>query len=424
MRSFYSLLVYLFRPIALAVVLWRGLRNRLYWAALGERFGLGPASPTPAIWLHAVSLGEVTAAAAIVRALRDRHPRNPLIVTTATPTGRARAQALFRDGAAVRYLPYDTPGSMRRFINRAKPVVVIIMETELWPNLFNQCRRRGIPVVLASARLSPKSVERYRRFSALFRPVFFGDTFVAAQSAEDAERFIAIGADPSRTRVAGNVKFDVGMDPAVLERGLALRSAWATRPVWIAGSTHAGEEEMVLTAHSAVLADAPEALLLLVPRHPERFQSVADLLGRRGFRYERRTTSGGLGPAGGLPPEAQVLLVDTVGELATMYAAVDVAFVGGSLVPVGGHNLLEPAALGVPVITGPYQANSKEVAQSLLQSGGALEVADAAGLAAVVKRLFADSTERQRVGASGRAVVDANRGSAARVLELVERWLN
>ena len=177
---------------------------------------------------------------------------------------------------------------------------------------------------------------------------------------------------------------------------------------------------MVLSAHSAVLADAPDALLLLVPRHPERFQSVADLLGRRGFRYERRTTSGGLGPTGELPPEAQVLLVDTVGELAAMYAAVDVAFVGGSLVPVGGHNLLEPAALGVPVITGPHQANTKEIAQLLLQSGGALEVADAAGLAAVVRRLFGDSTERQRVGACGRRVVDANRGSVARVLELVE----
>jgi 3-deoxy-D-manno-octulosonic-acid transferase len=423
-RFFYSVLVYLLRPIALAVVLWRGLRNRLYWEALSERFGLGSTSPGPAIWLHAVSLGEVSAAAAIVRALHDRHPRIPVIVTTATPTGRARAQALFRDGAVVRYLPYDTPGSMRRFINRARPTVAIIMETELWPNLFNQCRRRGIPVVLASARLSPKSVVRYRRFGALFRPVFSGDTFVAAQSAEDADRFIAIGADPARTRVAGNVKFDVDVDPAVLRRGLELRSAWATRPVWIAGSTHEGEEEMVLTAHSAVLADSPDALLLLVPRHPERFQAVADLLGRRGFRYERRTTSGGLGPAGGLPPEAQVLLVDTVGELAAMYAAVDVAFVGGSLVPVGGHNLLEPAALGVPVITGSYQANGKEVAQLLLQSGGALEVADAAGLAGVVRELFADSTGRQRVGENGRRVVEANRGSAARVLELVEHRLS
>jgi 3-deoxy-D-manno-octulosonic-acid transferase len=423
-RFFYSLLVYLLRPIAFAVVLWRGLRNRLYWVALGERFGLGSVSPSPAIWLHAVSLGEVNAAAAIVRALHDSHSRSPLIVTTATPTGRARAQALFRDGAAVRYLPYDTPGSTRRFIRRAKPVVAIIMETELWPNLFNQCRRRGIPVVLASARLSPKSVARYRRFGALFRPVFSGATFVAAQSAEDADRFIAIGADRARTRVVGNVKFDVSLDPAMLERGRALRSAWATRPVWIAGSTHAGEEEMVLTAHSAVLADAPDALLLLVPRHPERFQAVADLLGRRGFRYERRSSSGGLGPVGTLPPEAQVLLVDTVGELAAMYAAVDVAFVGGSLVPVGGHNLVEPAALGVPVVTGPYQSNGKEVAQLLLQSGGALEAADTAGLAAVVRRLLADSTERQRVGASGRRVVDANRGSVARVLELVEQSLN
>ncbi len=453
LRFFYSLLVHLLRPLALSVVLWRGLRNRLYWAGLRERFGFGAASPAPAIWLHAVSLGEVTAAAAIVRALHARHPGSPVILTTATPTGRARAQALFPEGVDVRYIPYDTPGSMRRFMHRARPRVAIIMETELWPNLFNECRRRGIPVVLASARLSEKSVIRYRRFGALFRAVFAGATFVAAQTAEDAERFVAIGAAPERTRVAGNVKFEVGVDPAMRARGVALRSAWGTRPVWIAGSTHAGEEEMVLTAHSAILAGAtepagatalggaaylagadiagtakpagaPDALLLLVPRHPERFQSVADLLGRRGFRYERLSSSGGLGVAGALPPEAQVLLVDTVGELAALYAAVDVAFVGGSLVPVGGHNLLEPAAVGVPVITGPHQANGREVAQLLLRAGGAVEVADAAGLAAVVGRWFGDSAEGQRVGAIARGVVEANRGSVARVLELVEEALN
>jgi 3-deoxy-D-manno-octulosonic-acid transferase len=420
----YSLSIHLLRPFAVSVVLWRGLRNRLYWVGLRERFGYGPASSVPTIWLHAVSLGEVTAAAALVRALQERHPACPVIVTTATPTGRARAQALFRDGAAVGYLPYDTPGSMRRFVRRARPRVAIIMETELWPNLFNECRRRGIPVVLASARLSPNSVMWYRRCGALFRPVFAGETFVAAQTAEDAQRFIAVGAAPQRTRVAGNVKFESRVDAAMLARGLALRSAWAARPVWIAGSTHAGEEEMVLAAHAAILAAAPDALLLLVPRHPERFQAVADLLGRRGFRYERLSSSGGLGLAGALPPEAQVLLVDTVGELAALYAAVDVAFVGGSLVPVGGHNLLEPGALGVPVITGPHQANGREVAQLLLQSGGAVEVTDAAGLAAVAGRWLGDPAARQRVGDIARGVVDANRGGVARVLELVEEALH
>jgi len=419
-RLLYSVLVYLVRPLALAVVLWRGIRNRRYRQALGERFGLGSSYAVPTLWVHAVSLGEVTAAAAVIRALNERHPRIPVVVTTATPTGRERARSLFGDAADVRFLPYDTPGSMRRFFNRIKPCVAVIMETELWPNLFHQCRRRGIPVVLASARLSLRSVARYRRFGALFRPVFSGSTFVAAQSAEDAARFIAIGADPVRTRVVGNVKFDRAVDPELLRRGLDLHAAWATRPSWIAGSTHDGEEDMVLTAHAAVLAERPDALLVLVPRHPERFQAVADLLGRRGFRYERRSTSGGLGPAGGLPPEAQVLLVDTVGELETLYAAVDLAFVGGSLVPVGGHNLLEPAALGIPVITGPYQSNGRDIAQLLLEAGGVIEVADAAELARTVRLLWADPERRLRIGAGGRQAVEANRGSVARLLEIIE----
>jgi 3-deoxy-D-manno-octulosonic-acid transferase len=419
-RYLYSALVYLFRPAAFAAVLWRGLRDRGYWTGLSERFGFGPRRVgSPAIWVHAVSLGEVTAAATLIRALRVRYPQMPVVLTTATPTGRARACALFGVTVDVRFLPYDTPGSMRRFIDRVGPCLAIIMETELWPNLFNECRRRGIPTILASARISPKSVARYRRFGGLFRDVFADNTLVAAQSTEDAERFIAIGADPARTRVVGNVKFDVGVDAAIVERGLELRSRyWDARPVWIAGSTHAGEEELVLTAHAGLQADVAGALLLLVPRHPQRFQSVADLVSRRGFRFERRSSGNAV------RPDSQVLLVDTVGELAALYASVDVAFVGGSLVPVGGHNLLEPAALGVPIITGPYQSSGKEIAQLLLQQGAALQVADAPQLTDVLRQLFADPARRQRVGASGRQVVAVNRGSVARLLELIAPLLS
>jgi 3-deoxy-D-manno-octulosonic-acid transferase len=421
-RLLYSAVVYLLRPFALAVVLWRGLRDRGYWEGWSERFGFGTASPEPTLWVHAVSLGEVTAAAALIRALKLRHARLPVILTTATPTGRARARALFGATFDVRYLPYDTPGSMRRFISRVQPRVAVIMETELWPNLFHQCRRRGIPLILASARLTPKSLARYRRCGRLFRDVLRG-TLVAAQSAADAERFIAGGAEPQRTRVIGNVKFDLQPDPVAVELGRALKVAWGGRPVWVAGSTHAGEEELVLSAHAELEAAAGGALLLLVPRHPERFQAVADLLRRRGFSYERRSSSSGLGPTGLLPPEARVLLVDTVGELAALYAAVDVAFVGGSLVPAGGHNLLEPAALGVPVITGPYQANGREIAQLLLREGGALQVADAHQLADELRQLLADPARRQRLGANARRVVEANGGSVLRLLELIEPFL-
>jgi 3-deoxy-D-manno-octulosonic-acid transferase len=411
--------MYLLQPIAFAAVLWRGLGNRRYWEALRERFGFGEHSGTPTIWVHAVSLGEVTAAAALIRALRTRYPQWPVVLTTATPTGRARARALFGDSMPVRFLPYDTPGAMRRLVTRVRPRLAIILETELWPNLFNECRRRGVPTLLASARLSLKSVARYRRFGGLFRGVFSDNTLVAAQSAEDAARFIAIGADRDRTRIIGNVKFDMAIDAAVVARGLELRSEyWGRRPVWIAGSTHAGEEDPVLTAHAELRADVAGALLLLVPRHPERFQSVADLLSRRGVRFERRSSGNAV------RPDCEVLLVDTVGELAALYASVDVAFVGGSLVPVGGHNLLEPAALGVPVITGPYQSSGKEIAQLLLQEGAALQVADAPQLTEALRQLFADAARRSRMGASGRHVVDVNRGSVARLLEFIEPILS
>jgi 3-deoxy-D-manno-octulosonic-acid transferase len=412
MRLLYSLLIYCAVPFATALVLWRGLRDRSYWQGLSERFGGGRRTATPALWLHAVSLGEVTAAAPLVRALRARHPESALVLTTATPTGRARARSLFGDAVDVRFLPYDTPGAVARFMDRIQPRLAVIMETELWPNLYRQCERRGVPMVLASARLSAKSVARYRRLGSLARGIFSATSLIAAQTPVDAERFVAIGAPRDRTCVAGNIKFDLDIGPGVMDAGRALRSFFgSSRPVWIAGSTHAGEEVLVLAAHAELPSDV---LLLLVPRHPERFDAVAQLLSQGGWKFARRS--------GGGPPDAEVrvLLVDSVGQLAALYAAADAAFVGGSLVPIGGHNLLEPAALGVPVLTGPFTANGREIAQLLLSQGAALQVADARELAAALRRLLFDPAERQRMGDSGRQIVESNRGSVARLLGLIE----
>ncbi len=412
-RRLYSLLIYCAVPFAFAAVLWRGLRDRSYWQGLSERFGWGlRLNSAPAIWLHAVSLGEMSAAAPLVRALRSRYPENPLVLTSATPTGRARARSLFGDNVDVRFLPYDTPGAVARFLDRVRPRLAIIMETELWPNLFKECERRGVPLVLASARLSAKSISRYRRLDRLFRGIFSASSLIAAQTDLDAERFIAIGAQSARTRVMGNIKFDLELSAGVIDQGRELRASFGSaRPTWIAGSTHAGEEEQVLAAHEELRGST---LLILVPRHPDRFRAVADLLSSRGVRFTRRSS-------GILPDSAtQVILVDSVGELAAFYASADVAFVGGSLVPIGGHNLLEPAALGLPVLTGPYQSNGQDIARLLLQQGAALQVADAQELAAALTRLLADPKERQRIGAIGRHIVESNRGSVARLLELIE----
>jgi 3-deoxy-D-manno-octulosonic-acid transferase len=424
MRLLYSWLIRCAVPFAYTAILWRGLADRHYWQGLPERLGFGRALFAPSIWLHAVSLGEMSAAAPLARALRLRFPDMALVVTTATPAGRARAAALFEADADIRFLPYDTPAAVRRFLARTRPRAAIIMETELWPNLLRECERSGIPVLLASARLSLKSVSRYRRFGGLFAGVFTKNLVVAAQSAEDAERFKSIGAAAERTLVVGNVKFDVGVDAGIVQAGRALRVALAgARPVWIAGSTHAGEEEQLLDAHSALLTSIPNALLLLVPRHKDRFAAVAELLARRAVRFARRSRMASGEEAPRLPDDTPVLLVDTVGELATLYASADVAFVGGSLVAVGGHNLLEPAALGLPVLTGPSHFNGEEIAQLLLARGAALEVRSAQDLAATLQRLLAAPQLREQIGLIGTEIIAANRGSVARLLALIEPWL-
>jgi 3-deoxy-D-manno-octulosonic-acid transferase len=417
MRLVYGVLTRVAAPAVFAATLVRAAKHPAYRTHLGERFGLGRRLAVPSIWLHAVSVGEVSAAAALVRALHARHPDVPLVLTTATPTGRAQAATLFGADVEVRFLPYDTAGSVRRFLARIRPLAAIIMETELWPNLLHECGRRGVPVVFASARLAARSVPRYRRFGTLFS-AGLRNAWVAAQSSADADRFIALGADPARTRVVGNLKFDMRPGEAVAESGRELRRRYlGARPVWTAGSTHEGEEELVLGAHAVLERAVRGALLVLVPRHPQRFAGVAALLERRGLVFDRRLRSETV------RPEAQVLLLDTMGELTAFYAASDVAFVGGSLVPVGGHNLLEPAALGVPVITGPHTENGPEIARLLIEAGGALEVADGVALAAAAGRLLADPALRERMGESARSFVEAHRGSLARLLALIEPLL-
>jgi 3-deoxy-D-manno-octulosonic-acid transferase len=426
LRFLYSWLIRCALPFAYAAILWRALRDPHYRRGLSERLGFGRALVAPSIWLHAVSLGEMSAAAPLARALRRRFPEIPLVVTTATPAGRARAAALFEGEADIRFLPYDTPASVRRFLKRTRPRAAIIMETELWPNLLRECERGGIPVLLASARLSATSVSRYRRFGSLFAGVFGKNLLVAAQSAQDAERFKSIGAPAEQIQVVGNVKFDLELDAGIVRAGQALRSAYAaagTRPVWIAGSTHAGEDEQVLDAHALLLESIPNAVLLLVPRHADRFAAVADLLARRGVKFARRSRMASGAEAAPLLSETSVLLVDTVGELLTLYASADAAFVGGSLVPVGGHNLLEPAALGLPVLTGPYFSNSREIAQLLLARGAALQVAGAQDLAATLKRLLAEPAAREQMGSIGKEIIAANRGSVARLLAIIESSL-
>lgn len=424
MRFLYLLAVYLAAPIISAVFLWRGLRDRSYWHNFSERFGFGARLAPNGVWLHAVSVGEVQACAPLVSALYQRHPGVPLTVTTLTPTGAARARALFGNLAQVRYMPFDLPGAARRFFTRVQPRLAVIFETELWPNLYRECGRRRVPLVLASARISARSVGRYQRLGALFRDTLSQAVVVAAQGEGDAERFRILGAAPATTHVTGNLKFDFELPPDIASRGAALRAHYARgRPLWVAGSTHGGgEEQTVLAAHQLVRATHPQALLVLAPRHPPRFEEVAKSLAEAGVSFVRRSQAA----AGADDPgaqECQVVLLDSLGELLDFYAAADVAFVGGSLVPVGGHNLLEPAALGVPILTGPNNFNNVEIARLLIERGAAEVVHDAAQLGARVNALLADAGERARMGAAGRAAVDGNRGALAKLLSLIEPLL-
>ncbi|MBC3950784.1 lipid IV(A) 3-deoxy-D-manno-octulosonic acid transferase [Pseudomonas folii] len=419
-RTLYTLLFHLGLPLV-ALRLWlRARKAPAYRQRIGERFALGlPAMQPGGIWVHAVSVGESIAAAPMIRALLAGYPQLPITITCMTPTGSERIKAMFANEPRIQhcYLPYDLPWAAGRFLDHVRPVLGVIMETELWPNHIHQCAKRGIPVALANARLSERSARGYARFARLTRPMLEEMSWFAVQTETEAQRFRDLGARSECVAVTGSIKFDLTIDPQLLIHAAQLREQWQAteRPVWIAASTHAGEDEVVLAAHRQLLISHPDALLVLVPRHPERFNSVHDLTVQQGFTTVRRSS--------GQPvtPQTSVLVGDTMGELLFLYALADIAFVGGSLVPNGGHNLLEPAALAKPVLSGPHLFNFLEIAAMLRNADALIECGDAASLSAAVQQLFDQPQKARDMAQAGLAVMKANQGALQRLLDGLDR---
>ena len=405
-------------PVFAAQAILRGKYRR----GLSERLGRVPAwaGPLSPVWLHAVSVGEVMAASPLARALRARWPDLPLLVSTVTDTGRGVAEQRLPAEQFV-FFPLDFGWAVRSALNKLSPRAVLLTETEIWPNFIRACGTRGIPVVLINGRISPRSFPRYRHVRNIFRHVLQGIRLFCMQTPEDAGRILDLGAPVERVHVVGNLKFDLAAgDPAAGgEDGSAIRKTLgltAAQPVLVAGSTHRGEEQAVLEAFTAARRTLSNLTLLLAPRHPERLEEVEALLARAGLDWIRRSR---------LPAEGAraVILVDTMGELARLYAAGTIVFVGGSLVPIGGHNILEPASHARPVLFGPHMGNFAEMGRLFLEHGAGIQVRDASHLSTEVLRLLTDPEKARRLGEAGRAIVDTHRGAGRRTVDLLEAVL-
>lgn len=413
-RALYTLLLHLALPLVLLRLWWRGRRQAEYRRHIGERFGFYRGKEAgKIIWLHAVSLGETRAAAPLVHALLARYPGHRILLSHMTPTGRAAGAGLFGDSVLRCYLPYDYPWAVRRFLRHYRPTAGLLLETELWPNLAAGCRRNGTPLLLVNARLSEKSFHRYARFPALAGACLRDLSAVAAQTAADAQRLEALGAHA--VRVAGNLKFDAEPPPSMLEQGRELRQRFgAARPVFLAASTRDGEEALLLDA----LAEArPDWLSVIVPRHPQRFGEVAALLDKRGISWQRRSANQAIAAA------TQVVLGDSMGEMFAYYAACDIAYIGGSLLPYGGQNLIEACAVGVPVLIGPHTYNFAEAAEQAVAAGAAARVATAAELLQQVHGLQADPQRLKAMAQAGRAFAARHGGATRQTLEMIEPFL-
>lgn len=411
-RRLYTFALRLAVPFAIVRLWWRGRREPGYRRHIAERFGrYAGSAPRAVIWVHAVSVGEARAAAPLVRALAAESPGRALLLTCMTAAGRDTLAQVYGESALTAYLPYDLPGAVRRFLDRFQPALGVLMETELWPNLLAACRARGIPILLANARMSEKSARGYRRWQSLTRPAFHGLAAVCAQSEADAERLAGLGA--SQVSVTGSLKFDVDPDPGLLESGKAFRATLGERRVLLLASTREDEEALLLDQRPPDF----KPLIMVVPRHPARFDEVARLLQARGLRIARRSR-------GEVPMASHdIYLGDTLGEMPFYYAACDVAVIGGSFLPLGGQNLIEACAAGVPVVIGPSVFNFAEATQRALEAGAAVQVSNAGEGMRTARALLADAPRCARMGAAGRALVSAHRGATGRHMEVARRLL-
>lgn len=419
MRYLYSLILLLLLPLVILHFTWLSLRNPGYRQRWRERFGFIPVtSGEPLIWLHAASVGEVQAAAPLIERLLGRYPEYRIVITTMTPTGAFTVQQRFAGAVGHLYLPYDLSCIVRRFVRRLQPRILLVMEMELWPNLYRQCQRAGVPVMLINARMSARSAAAYLRMPGLIRTTLNDTSLIAAQSRNDAERLLKLGASSARTVVTGNLKFDIKLPHSITEQAQVLRRMLSVnRPIWIAASTHEGEEKIVLDAFDDIRERYPECLLIIAPRHPERFERVADLCRRRGFRIARRSQQQAV------DTETQIYMVDTLGDLPLCYAAADIAFVGGSLVDIGGHNMLEPASLAVPILTGPNYFNFTDITTELCKHGAAWIVTDTGELARQVIILLDDANLRYQAGQNAKLIIEGNTGGIDELMVLLHKEL-
>ncbi|MBP7663297.1 MAG: lipid IV(A) 3-deoxy-D-manno-octulosonic acid transferase [Shewanella sp.] len=414
-RFLYSTILYLLSPLLVVYLAFRAIKSPDYRGRWGERFGLTRLKSTDLL-VHSVSMGETLAAIPLIRLIMQSHPELSITVTTTSPTGSAEVRKAFGDSVQHCYLPFDLPWCVGRFLRQVSPKSCIIMETELWPNLVALAAKRGVRLMLANARLSAKSAAQYAKRPKLSRPMLQRLDVIAVQTQVEAQRFIELGVSQDRVTVCGSLKFDLSITPERLANAKLLRQAWGreTSPIWVAGSVHPGEFDAMLTAHRQLLAQWPDALLIIAPRHPEQFSAVAEVVASQGFESVRRS--------GNLPVTAttQVLVGDTMGELLTFYGAADQAFVGGTLITNGGHNPLEPVAMGVPVMVGPNHWDFAQITQMLADAGGLRVVASADELAANLIEYFAKPELRLQALNAGLAVVKANRGALQRQFLLAQ----